>query len=50
MYPLRCSVRHQHGPHRVEARGTWTAFHCAGSLSRTDFERLLTEAFGCEAA
>jgi hypothetical protein len=50
MLPQRCSDPREHGPHRVPARGTWTAFHCAGSLSRTDFERLLTEAFGCEAA
>ncbi len=43
----RCPRRHQHGPHYVRARGTWTGFTCAGH-DPAESERQLTEAFGPE--
>ena len=45
--PQRCPRRHQHGPHYVEALGSWTGFLCAGH-DPDEFERLLTEALGPE--
>jgi hypothetical protein len=47
MHPQRCTDSREHGPHRVEACGTWTGFDCAG-YDPAEFERQLTEAFGPE--
>jgi hypothetical protein len=46
MYPQRCTDSRPHGPHRVEARGTWTAFTCAGRLSDAEVDALDEQAFG----
>lgn len=46
MYPQRCTDPRPHGPHPVPARGTWTAFDCAGRPSDAELERLDEQAFG----
>lgn len=43
--PQRCRRTHQHGPHQVAPRGTWTGFVCPG-YDPAAIERQLTEAFG----
>jgi hypothetical protein len=46
MHPQRCTDSREHGPHRVEARGTRTGFDCAGRPSDAEADALDEQAFG----